>query len=149
VDASLATITEGPDGEPRVGMLETIRAYALDQLAATDDVDSVRDAHAEHYLGLAERLMQMAFLREPAKAHSLAELELDNFREALGWTLQPGGRGEPHADRLAVGLELAGTLHWLWSVDTRPRVEVGTNWPSNGQPVAHRPTSLAASGAWR
>ncbi len=31
VDASLATITEDEQREPRIGMLETIRAYALDQ----------------------------------------------------------------------------------------------------------------------
>ena len=34
LDVSLITVTEGADGEPRVGMLETIREYALERLAA-------------------------------------------------------------------------------------------------------------------
>ena len=33
LDVSLITVTEGADGEPRVGMLETIREYALERLA--------------------------------------------------------------------------------------------------------------------
>ena len=33
-DVSLITVTEGADGEPRLGMLETIREYALERLAA-------------------------------------------------------------------------------------------------------------------
>ena len=32
-DLSLMTVTEGAGGEPRVGMLETIREYALERLA--------------------------------------------------------------------------------------------------------------------
>jgi hypothetical protein len=30
LDVSLITVTEGADGEPRVGMLETIREFALE-----------------------------------------------------------------------------------------------------------------------
>ena len=32
LDVSLITVTEGADGEPRVGMLETIREFALERL---------------------------------------------------------------------------------------------------------------------
>ena len=32
LDVSLITVTEGADGEPRAGMLETIREYALELL---------------------------------------------------------------------------------------------------------------------
>jgi hypothetical protein len=32
LDVSLVTVTDGADGEPRVGMLETIREYALERL---------------------------------------------------------------------------------------------------------------------
>jgi predicted ATPase/class 3 adenylate cyclase len=59
VDASLVTITEGPDGEPRVAILETIRAYARDQIRAADEADAVRSAHAGHYLQVAEQLQSL------------------------------------------------------------------------------------------
>ena len=37
-DVSLITVTEGIDGEPRIGTLETIRDYALERLEQDDDV---------------------------------------------------------------------------------------------------------------
>ena len=49
VDASLATVTEGPEGEPRIGMLETIRLYALGELQRTGELDDRRSLHAHHY----------------------------------------------------------------------------------------------------
>jgi predicted ATPase len=113
VDASLATITQGPDGEPRVAMLETIRAYARDRLRAAGEADAVRHAHAEHYLQLAEQLRS---LRESQHlvARRLAEIELDNFRETLGWTLQQT-TGEPAGSGgISIGLQLCSALGWLW-----------------------------------
>jgi predicted ATPase/class 3 adenylate cyclase len=113
VDASLATITEGPDGEPRVAMLETIRAYARDRLRATGEADAVRHAHAEHYLQRAKRLRS---LRESQHlvARGLAEIELDNFREALGWTLQQANRKPTGSGGVSIGLQLCSALGWLW-----------------------------------
>ena len=94
VDASLVTISEGPDGEPRVSLLQTIRAYARDQLDAAGEAEAVRSAHAGHYLEVAERLDSLR-QSQHLVARDLAEIELDNFRDALGWTLQAdvGGPG--------------------------------------------------------
>ncbi|MEJ7708222.1 MAG: hypothetical protein WKF82_13715, partial [Nocardioidaceae bacterium] len=106
VDASLATISEGADGEPRIGMLETIRAFAHDRLQSTGEVGEVRRIHAEHYLAVARQLK--ALTRggggddELAARHRL-ELEIDNFREALSWSLQPDGSATS-PDHLPVGL---------------------------------------------
>ena len=55
LDVSLVTVTDGADGEPRVGMLETIREYALERLERAGDLDDTRRRHAEHYAGVAER----------------------------------------------------------------------------------------------
>jgi len=54
-DVSLITVTEGIDGEPRIGMLETIRDYALERLGQDDDLDRTRRRHAAHYAAVAER----------------------------------------------------------------------------------------------
>jgi predicted ATPase/class 3 adenylate cyclase len=113
VDASLAAIREAYDGEPRVAMLETIRAFARDQLRAAGEEDAVRLAHAEHYLTVAERLLQ---LRETnhLTARGLSEIELDNFREALTNTLLPTNGGP--IDAVSTGLRLCSALGWLWSI---------------------------------
>jgi predicted ATPase len=43
-DVSLISVTVSADGEPRVGMLETIREYALERLEAEDDPDGAAPA---------------------------------------------------------------------------------------------------------
>ncbi len=52
IDRSLLR-QETTDGEPRFGMLETVREYGLEQLAASGEEDSARRAHAVYYLDLA------------------------------------------------------------------------------------------------
>ena len=54
VDQSLLRPVEGPDGEPRFAMLETIREYGLERLAASGEAEATRRAHAEFFLALAE-----------------------------------------------------------------------------------------------
>jgi predicted ATPase/class 3 adenylate cyclase len=115
VDASLATITEGPDGEPRVALLETIRAYAGEQLRAAGEADAVRSAHAGHYLQVAEQLHSLQEAQHLV-ARGMAEIELDNFREALAWTLQQD-ISKPAGSRGAwLGLRLCSALGWLWLI---------------------------------
>ena len=40
--------------KPRFRMLETIREFGLEALGTTDEAESVRRRHAEHYLALFE-----------------------------------------------------------------------------------------------
>src|SRR5690606_15606513 len=46
VDASLLHQVARPSDEPRYTMLETIREYALEQLDASGEADTIRRAHA-------------------------------------------------------------------------------------------------------
>jgi predicted ATPase len=116
VDASLITVSESFDAEPRSRMLETIRAYALDQLTVLGELDEVSDRHARHYLGLAERLKLLLDGEEYLSARTRFEIEHDNFREALAWTLRADSvsassarDGNPH-----VGLRLCLALSSFW-----------------------------------
>lgn len=54
VDQSLAQPGPGDEEEPRVRLLETIREYAWEQVAASGEEAALRCRHAEYYLALAE-----------------------------------------------------------------------------------------------
>jgi predicted ATPase len=102
VEQSLLRQGDGADGEPRFTMLETIREYGLEQLAALPDAETVWWAHAEFFLKLAEEAKQ--YLAGPEQVVWLDRLgaEHDNFRAALGW-LEHAINREPQL-RLAVAL---------------------------------------------
>jgi predicted ATPase/class 3 adenylate cyclase len=118
LDVSLITVTDGADGEPHVGMLETIREYALERLERAGDLDDTRCRHAEHYAGVAERADEQ--LRGSGPAHLAAldrlEAEHDNLRAALAWSLQTAAVGPAPGDRerAATGLRLVQALAYFW-----------------------------------
>jgi predicted ATPase/class 3 adenylate cyclase len=117
-DVSLITVTEGADGEPRVGMLETIREFALERLEQAGDLEGARRRHAEYYAGVAARADEQ--LRGSGPAHLAAldrlEAEHDNMRAALAWSLQTPAAGPVpgSAERAATGLRLVQALAYFW-----------------------------------
>ena len=113
VDKSLLRQEDGPGGGPRFGMLETIRDFGLEQLAASGEEAAVGRAHATWYLGvaLAEAPPPLA-TRNPVDLARLA-VEQGNLRAALEWF---AARGD--AEGLA---RLAGALAWFWQVNGQQR----------------------------
>jgi predicted ATPase/DNA-binding CsgD family transcriptional regulator len=96
-------------GEPRFAMLETIREFAAERLAASGDEGTVRDAHAACFLALAERggpELRGASAQEFAWWQRLAG-EIANFRAAIAWLRDRARPAE--ALRLVVGLD------WFWT----------------------------------
>jgi len=118
LDVSLITVTDSPDGEPRVGMLETIRDYALERLEQAGNLDDVQRGHAQYYAGIAERTFEQ--LRDSGPAHLAAldrlEAEHDNLHAALAWSLDAPAAGPAPADRerTATGLRLVQALALFW-----------------------------------
>lgn len=115
LDVSLITVTEGADGEPRIGMLETIRNYALERLRRTGDLEEARRRHALYFAAFAERAQQQ--LAGPAQlaAADRLEAEHDNLRAALGWAMEAPAAGQPTSgERAAVGLRLVQSLARFW-----------------------------------
>jgi predicted ATPase len=106
VEQSLLRQQADAEGEPRFAMLETIREYALEQLAASGEETRTHARHAAYYLGLAEAAVPQ--LRGPEQAGWLDRLEAehDNLRAAFEWHLRSGGIEE--------ALRLGAALHWLW-----------------------------------
>jgi predicted ATPase/DNA-binding CsgD family transcriptional regulator len=96
----------GLGGEPRFSMLETVREFGLEQLAAADETSCVADRHADFFLDLVERLAHAAFsflwgqgvqadaeTLDPMVANQQFEPEHGNVRVALDWLVECG-RGE-------------------------------------------------------
>jgi non-specific serine/threonine protein kinase len=103
VDKSLLLVGEPLGDEPRFGMLETIREFALEQLQASGANESARKRHAAFFLDLAERAAPE--LTGPSQIVWMTRLEREhaNLLAALDWL---AARGEGDAElRLAVALQ--------------------------------------------
>jgi predicted ATPase len=72
------------DGTVRYWLLETLRHYALDQLAEHDGLDQARQRYGEHYAHLAEQLGAALVGPEEIAARAYVHLEVDNLRAAVG-----------------------------------------------------------------
>jgi predicted ATPase/class 3 adenylate cyclase len=92
--------------DERFWMLETIREYAAEQLAAGDEVERIRESHFNHFLALCERAYDERLTSESQWAPIL-EAEHDNIRSALDWAT----RTEPRTEA-----QLAGAIADYWMV---------------------------------
>ena len=87
LDKSLLGQEEGAQGEPRLVMLETIREYARERLEESGEAESIKRAHAEYFLALAEEAEPRLWGSEDAEWLDRLEEEHDNIRAALSWAL--------------------------------------------------------------
>jgi predicted ATPase/DNA-binding NarL/FixJ family response regulator len=111
LDQQLVRYLDLPDGESRFGMLETIRAYGLESLAASGEEEAIRQRHADCFLALAEAFEPEIAGDKRESAQVRLDAERDNFRAALNWS-----QTAPDPDdtsRAELGLRLASTLIWF------------------------------------
>jgi predicted ATPase/class 3 adenylate cyclase len=120
VAKSLLVRRQHAHASTRVGMLETIRAYATERLAAAAEQDAVRERHYRYYLALAERHGDERALWGASGKEHLARLdaEIDNLHAALAFALS-----HPGAER---ALAMAAALGWYWLM--RNRYADAVNW---------------------
>jgi predicted ATPase/DNA-binding CsgD family transcriptional regulator len=110
LDNSLLSYRDAEGKEPRFVMLETIREYALEALAESQELNAARGALAAYFL----RLVEAEF--EPEEGWRRERLELleqehANLRVALGFALE---RAETeHDSAMALRLGTALTTFWL------------------------------------
>ena len=90
VDASLVEPAGAVAGRQRFWMLESLREFALEQLAGRGEEDRVRDRHADYMCGLAAGAAP--HLTGPRQAWHLDRLEADrdNISSALRWLTATG-----------------------------------------------------------
>ena len=105
VDKSLVT-AEGGD-QPRYRLLETLRLYAAERLAAEGEVESVAERHARYFTELFDRAYEAWETTPDAEWLALYRPEIDNVRAALDWALANEARAE-------IAIALAGSAALLW-----------------------------------
>jgi predicted ATPase/class 3 adenylate cyclase len=147
VDQSLVHRTEPPGCPSRFTMLETIREFGQEQLAATGDLEPVRGRHAEHFLGLAVAAEPHLSADDQGQWLDRCDREHANLRAALRWAIQTGQAGPAQA--------AAGALWRFWQ--QRGHLAEGRRWlqevlamPSGQGPTATRAKALTGAGgiAW-
>ncbi|HET6781293.1 MAG TPA: tetratricopeptide repeat protein, partial [bacterium] len=119
IDKSLLRRISTPDGTTRFLMLETVREYGVERLAAEEELDEIKTAHAHHFAEVADRAEEhLNDADEEAWIQRLGR-ELENLRAALDWSLQHEDR--PAAARLGIGF---GWLMYLRGYLTEGRTRV-------------------------
>jgi predicted ATPase/DNA-binding CsgD family transcriptional regulator len=118
VNKSLLRPEPGRTGEPRFGMLETVREYAWEQLTAPGEADATRDRHLAYFVGLAERASALFNSQQAHHWFATMEEEYENFRTALGWAAE-----KPDTD---ADLRLASAMCRFWFF--RGNIGEGYKW---------------------
>jgi predicted ATPase/DNA-binding CsgD family transcriptional regulator len=103
LDKHLLYRGERGERSPRLLLHETLREYGLEALAATQELEMARQAHAEYYLGQAAAHLEGA---ELAAWLEQLEHEYANLRTAMQWSL------EQPASEMALRVENALFHFW-------------------------------------
>jgi predicted ATPase/DNA-binding NarL/FixJ family response regulator len=106
IHASLVDVTTGPLGTTRYVMLDTIRTFALERLAAEDDERSIRLAHARYFMTHAEAALPGYDGPELLETNARIGAELDNARAAIAWAFAAGEQ--------ETAVRLTGALWRIW-----------------------------------
>jgi tetratricopeptide (TPR) repeat protein len=123
-------------GEPRFSMLETIREYALEQLATSGELEAMRRRHALYFLDLAEASVPHLLGGEQEIWLGQLEIEHDNLRAALAWS-------QTSASEVEISLNLVGALWVFWHL--RGHWSEGRAWGSKALDEAKRSGVQATS----
>ncbi len=141
-DASLV-VAEERDGEMRYRLLETVRQYAAERLAASGEAGAFGKRHADWALALAEEAEPELTGERQAWWFSTLEAEHDNLRAALAYL---GDAGE-HERRLR--LTIALTRFWYvrgYLAEARLRLRESLGETADGA-GPHRRRALTAAAA--
>lgn len=100
-------VTRGSEnGEPRFGMFDMIREYAIDALEENGTADDIRARHMRYFAGQAERVGAHA-LTSRMRPHMLRLLsDAPNHRAALDWAIAQGD--------VETAARFIYALHWVW-----------------------------------
>jgi tetratricopeptide (TPR) repeat protein len=143
LDQSLIHRIPDESSSPRFGMLETIREFGQERLAASGAGPATARAHASWVLALARRAEPELTGPDQERWFGTLAREIANIRAALTWSLD--------TQDAEIALNLCGTLYRFWA--TSGRYEEGGRWiaaalelpPTNTSP-AQRGHALLGAG---
>ncbi len=144
VRKSLVTV-ERSGNTTRYGLLETIRQFAEEQLAASGEADAARRHHAAFFVADSDAHFQIWRSPQQAISHRWFEREIDNLRMVFRWAVE--------RDEVEIAAQLASNLGDMGRFQQR---EEAGGWAGEILPAARRirhrrlPMLLtwAASSAW-
>jgi non-specific serine/threonine protein kinase len=144
IEKSLILLAAQPGEPPRYRMLETVRAFALEQLAQHGELAEAQARHAAFFMNWLEALENDLFANRDLVAYIEVGREHDNLRAALRWCLD--------ADAAETGLRLGAVVWMYWF--GRSQFGEGRRWleallalPSAGAPTHARARVLAGLAA--
>jgi len=109
LNKSLIYRVDLPGGEPYLLMMETIRDYGLECLAADKEEEAtIRNQHADHFLRWMEIIESRLYGSYQLSALGQVEHELNNLRQALRWFIEH--------EEYEKALRLAGATGLFWSL---------------------------------
>ncbi len=123
----------------RYDLHELLRQYAADKLTA-DQVSATADRHLAYFLNLVEEVEKHEFGRDHTLWFDRLEIELDNVRTALTWSLN-GWAAES-------GLRIVAAMRSFW--EYRGHMQEGLSWSEELLAMTRGfPSSLRAKALYR
>ena len=116
-DSGLLTSRDQPDGTVRIGMLEIVREFALEHLAAAGEMERARKSHAEYFVKFVERTEPHLISKHATEWTEQLNREMDNVRTAVQFTLAADGG-------MAARLVAAVRYYWI----NRSQLTEGCYW---------------------
>ena len=105
--AKSLVVADVSDTKPRFRLLDTTRAYAIEQLDESGEREPIARRHADYYRQLFERAEAEAPTRTAGEWLADYAAEIDNLRAALDWAFSSGGDG-------MIGGALTTAAYPLW-----------------------------------
>lgn len=107
VDKSLVTLDERRDFT-RYRLLETLREYGLEKLAAQNELNAARNRHLNYYVALVEEHDPQLRGHAQKEWYARFDVEQDNFRAALDWAIR--------SENAESGMRMVAALwfYWFW-----------------------------------
>ncbi|MDH3299995.1 MAG: adenylate/guanylate cyclase domain-containing protein [Acidimicrobiia bacterium] len=141
VDKSMV-VADMSTGSTRYRMLETIRQYGLEQLAARGELDELRNRHLRHFTDRSIDLHDRWLGTDQARADIGFDLEWDNLRTAHRWALSTRRPDEAQTIVFATAwhaMERLRNEHRQWTADA---LELGVELE------ATRSTTYSVAAGW-
>jgi predicted ATPase/class 3 adenylate cyclase len=142
--ADQSLLRRAPDfSEPRFLMLQTIREFAADRLAESGEGSATKQRHVQAFIALAKQAQPFVFGSQRKAWLDRLEMEHDNFRAALDWTIASGDARN--------AMQLSACLWRFWQMrghihEGRSRVVQALALPNSRDYPTERLQALEAAG---